>query len=51
MVSVVTDGGGAVVSGIGTDYALVVRVASGAPMGRVRYEAKRAAFRLRPLLV
>lgn len=49
-VSLVAGAGSAVVSGIGDGYALVLRIAAGASMGRVRYEAARAASRLRPLL-
>ncbi|HEX7581332.1 MAG TPA: tetratricopeptide repeat protein [Thermoanaerobaculia bacterium] len=49
-VSLVAGAGSAVVSGIGDGYALVLRTAAGASMGRVRYEAARAVSRLRPLL-
>ncbi len=49
-VSLVAGAGSAVVSGIGDGYALVLRIAAGASMGRVRYQAAMAASRLRPLL-
>ena len=50
LVSLVASAGSAVVSGIGDGYALVLRIAAGASMGRVRYQAAMAASRLRPLL-
>ena len=50
LLSLVADGGGAAVSGIGDGYALVLRIAAGASPGRIRYRAVRATSRLRPLL-
>jgi len=50
LVSLVASAGSAVVSGIGDGYALVLRIAAGASMGRVRYQAAMATSRLRPLL-
>ncbi len=50
LVSLVASAGSAVVSGIGDGYALVLRIAAGASMGRVRYQVAMAASRLRPLL-
>ncbi len=50
-VSLVADAGSAVVSGIGDGYALVLRIAAGVSLGRIRYQAARAVCRLRPLLV
>jgi predicted regulator of Ras-like GTPase activity (Roadblock/LC7/MglB family) len=42
--------GGAIVSSVSEEYALILRVAPGAPMGRIRYEAARAAWLLAPSL-
>jgi predicted regulator of Ras-like GTPase activity (Roadblock/LC7/MglB family) len=42
--------GGAVVSSVSGEYALILKVAPGAPMGRIRYEAARAAWLLAPAL-
>ena len=50
LVSLVADSGGALVSGIGDGYALILRVDEGVPLGRVRYRAAQAASRLRPFL-
>jgi len=44
------ENGGAVVSSVSPDYALIVHAEPGAPMGRIRYEAARAAWLLRPAL-
>ncbi|HKC24054.1 MAG TPA: hypothetical protein VKF32_04895, partial [Thermoanaerobaculia bacterium] len=42
--------GSAVVSSVSSDYALIVHVAPGAPLGRIRYEASRTAWLLGPAL-
>jgi predicted regulator of Ras-like GTPase activity (Roadblock/LC7/MglB family) len=42
--------GAAVVSSVSPDYALILRVEPGAPLGRIRYEAARTASLLGPAL-
>jgi tetratricopeptide (TPR) repeat protein len=42
--------GAAVVSSVSPEYALIVHVAAGAPLGRIRYEASRTAWLLGPAL-